>query len=150
MKKQDILTYLGNEFYDYNDVKEKRTDGDITWYQCIIFDKDPDTSEMHRRAINFYVKAEDTADEEAFFDGNKPESRFNQTTTTTFRDNVEQYIVDKVNDSVIEEGTIERLNSDAETAVVLATIDDGSGNLVTDKFLVNKDGSGNLQHTQIN
>ncbi len=150
MKKQDILTYLGNEFYDYNDVKEKRTDGDITWYQAIIFDKNPDTSELSRRAINFYVKAEDTSDEEAFYDGNKPTSRFNQTTTTTFRDNVNQYIVDKVRDDVIEEGTIERINSDAETCVVLATIDDGSGNLVTEKFLVNKDSDGNLQHTQIN
>lgn len=72
---------------------------------------------------------------------------FETTTTTTFRDEVDQYLLDKITDGTIKAGYVDDISNDQETAKVRVILDQSG--LTELSFLINKDGSGNLQHTQV-
>lgn len=145
MDKRELLDALATKFYQVLTPEPQRDEAGVKWYLVGTYDKL--NGVMRRQNVSFYVENEGQAEETAYWANSEPKPTL-PTPVPTFGDRVNEYITVKITEGVIEEGSIERVNEQAKTAVVKALMI-VTNQLTELRFLVDEDSQGNLQHTQI-
>lgn len=140
-KKADLKNKITNNGYEILQEKETGQEDNYKHWAIGAIKKATETAE--RKWFHLY---EDTEAGNAYWQRQNPFATAPE--STTWRDEVETYLLDAISNGIIEEGSIDRL-SEAQRTAVVDVVREGANTITTERYLIDEDNSGNIQYRKI-